>query len=152
MPRIEKKTNNKGPLKRSGNNSANEHGTPAKGGSPAASPAAAASAIGFEASDASKAAAKRELNLLASLIAPGGAPKDLENMPVLNLFPDHAASAADSKSSGNSVRVAEVITFDADDSAALRARLVQTLAIDMHAVPDQKDQDLLDLMDQGAAS
>jgi len=110
----------------------------------------------FEPSDSSKAAAKRELNLLANLIGGGAGTsvKDNDKMPVLNLFPDTSLPSQASGDGKSSTRAAAVITFDADDSAELKKRLAESIGMSgdgPNAGAPSKDQDdLLSLMDESA--
>jgi len=109
---------------------------------------------GFEASDASKAAATKQLNMLANLIGTVAA-KDNEKLAVLNLFPDTSLTGDGGKGGATAHRTTEIITFDENDSAQLKAMLSKELeggdAAPAAAGAAAGADDLLSLMDKASS-
>jgi len=130
-----------------------KHGYKSAGGGGAT----AATAIGndkkaFEASHASKAAATKQLNMLANLIGTATVtPKDSEKLAVINLFPDTSLTG-DGKSGGPAAqRTTEIITFDENDSAQLKALLRKELEDSSTGAASAGGDDLLSLMDKASS-
>lgn len=103
----------------------------------------------FEPDEASKAAAKGELNMLAQMIGGGRAVKEGEKFSIVNLFPDASLSS----DGGGGEMKADIICFDTEDREARQAKLSKQfggLTVDQRN--DGDDDDLLDLMDKQSKS
>jgi len=96
----------------------------------------------FEADETSKEQAKKELNVLAQLI--GTSKVETKDAVNINLFPDTSLSSGEGKVQ---VKTAEIITFGADDTSALKQKLEETF-LDIGQQQQEADDDLLELMDK----
>lgn len=121
-----------------------------KGAAAAAAAASASKSTGtsvpiFEPDEASKLAAKTELNFLAQMIGGGSRPaKDTEKFSIVNLFPD---SSNDGNTAGGEIK-ADIICFDAEDRDARSAALASQFGGMSVEGSTGDDDDLLDLMDK----
>jgi uncharacterized membrane protein YgcG len=104
----------------------------------------------FEPDEASKQAAKTELNALAQMIGGGARPaKEGEKFSIVNLFPD---TQMDSGSGPGGEMKADIICFDVEDRDTRSAALAKKFGGLNVEGNGGEDEDLLDLMDKNASS